>query len=115
MPWSSRWLLASAFYTPLILWAVFWTETGYGHRQLPLAAKFAVLAAIALWHSFLLVARARHQRRMRAVLAKLQEDDVPASPRVRIAQEVCYAPAAEATDDDASDHAPEDHVKRKSK
>ena len=42
--------------------------------------------ATALWLAFLFVLRVRHQRRMRAVLGKLEEEEA-SSPRVRVAQE----------------------------
>lgn len=58
---------------------------GTGPRDLTLTMKVAVTIANTLWLAALSVLRARHQRRMRTVLAKLEER-APESARVRVAE-----------------------------
>ncbi|MBX3199347.1 MAG: hypothetical protein KF850_05630 [Labilithrix sp.] len=112
MPWFSRALLFSLVYTPLLMWVIWMTRTGTGPRELTLTMKVAVTIANSLWLAALSILRARHQRRMRAVLAKLEER-APESPRARIAASSGATVTAIASDPDehAATEEPE-HVER---
>jgi hypothetical protein len=85
-PWSSRALLISLVYAPLLTWWLLMVEGGSGPRQLTPSTKVAIAVAFSLWLVVLLVLRARHQRVVRTAVAKM-EQQAARSSRVRIAAE----------------------------
>ncbi|MEA2750575.1 MAG: hypothetical protein QOI41_4718 [Myxococcales bacterium] len=96
-PWSSRALIVSLVYAPLLAWWLVMVEGGSGPRQLTPIAKVAIAVAFALWLVVLVILRARHQRVVNAALAKV-EHETEASSRMRIADE----PSSARVDDDAA-------------
>jgi len=87
-PWSSRALIVSLAYSPLLAWWVVMVEGGSGPRQVTPITKVAIAVAFALWLVVLSIFRARHQRVVNAAVAKMeQEAEAEASSRMRIADE----------------------------
>jgi hypothetical protein len=85
-PWSSRALIVSLVYSPLLAWWLVMVEGGSGPRQVTPNTKVALAVAFASWLVVLLILRARHQRVVQAAVAKM-EQDAAASTRLRIAEE----------------------------
>ena len=85
-PWSSRALIVSLVYSPSLAWWVVGVEGGSGPRQVTPNTKVAIAVAFAVWLVVLLIFRARHQRVVKAAVARI-EQEAEASSRMRIADE----------------------------
>jgi hypothetical protein len=104
--WSSRALVASLVYAPLVAWWLVMIETGNGPRQVTPGLKVAVAVAFALWLVAVLGFRARHQRAVSAAVARMEREATPPPP-TRVADEPPRArggptvPVEEAREDDS--------------
>lgn len=85
-PWSAGALLISLVYAPLVTWGLVMGETGSGPRQFTPGTKVVIAVAFTLWIVVLLVLRARHERRLQAAVARMEQATAEDS-RLRIADE----------------------------
>ena len=74
-----------------MIWWLVMVEGGSGPRQVTPTTKIAIAVAFALWLVVLLVFRARHQRVLKAAVARMEqetmEQETAERSRLRIAEE----------------------------
>jgi hypothetical protein len=86
-PWSAHALLLSLVNVPFLAWWLVMVEGGNGPRAVSLTSKIAIAVAFAIWLVIVLIFRARHERALRAAVARMEQQTEEQTSRLRIADE----------------------------